>query len=162
METMNTKRCYACRETKPLTEFYRVARIPGKTRTDCKKCAKASSTEWVKQNPGRHKNHLTLSRYGLTPFQLQAMILAQAGQCAICKAVFQNDNYKIDHDHGTAEVRGLLCHHCNAGLGLFRDSPLALRSAANYLDNFRVTRPCVDIAGNLLSANTPTDRTATQ
>lgn len=40
----------------------------------------------------------------------------------------------IDHDHETGAIRGLICHDCNAALGLFQDSPLALRAAATYLE----------------------------
>ena len=39
----------------------------------------------------------------------------------------------IDHDHETGKERGLICGHCNTGLGFFRDNPKALRSAASYL-----------------------------
>jgi hypothetical protein len=38
-----------------------------------------------------------------------------------------------DHDHRNGAPRGVLCHHCNAGLGCFRDSPEILASAIAYL-----------------------------
>jgi len=42
----------------------------------------------------------------------------------------------VDHLHGTATVRGLLCHPCNTGLGMFRDTPHLLARAIGYLLRF--------------------------
>lgn len=42
----------------------------------------------------------------------------------------------MDHVHKTNVYRGVLCHRCNAALGLFRDSASLLREAANYLERF--------------------------
>jgi hypothetical protein len=41
--------------------------------------------------------------------------------------------------HGTQAARDWLCRRCNAGLGLFRDNPAALRAAADYIERHRAT-----------------------
>jgi Recombination endonuclease VII len=38
-----------------------------------------------------------------------------------------------DHDHTTGHIRGLLCHNCNVGLGLFKENVTLLKEAAAYL-----------------------------
>lgn len=58
------------------------------------------------------------------------MLAEQDGRCKICG---QLKKLNVDHDHATGEVRGLLCHGCNVGIGFFRDSPELLRSAIDYL-----------------------------
>jgi hypothetical protein len=50
--------------------------------------------------------------------------------CEICGRI---DSLHCDHDHGTGEHRGWLCNNCNAGLGMFADSPELLKAAAQYL-----------------------------
>jgi hypothetical protein len=51
-------------------------------------------------------------------------------QCAICNT---EGKLVVDHDHGTGKIRGMLCHHCNRGLGHFRDDPALLDFAVQYL-----------------------------
>lgn len=73
-----------------------------------------------------------LKKYGLTLSQWRKMLSKQGGVCAICgdgKA-----NLVIDHCHTTGKVRGLLCSHCNTGLGCFKDRRSSLIYAVRYLD----------------------------
>ncbi len=54
--------------------------------------------------------------------------------CFICGDVLaESKGVHVDHDHRTNEIRGLLCQGCNKGLGMFRDDPMLLIRAANYL-----------------------------
>jgi hypothetical protein len=51
-------------------------------------------------------------------------------ECVICG---DTGALVVDHDHKTGVVRGMLCNHCNRGLGHFRDDPELLEFAAQYL-----------------------------
>ena len=79
-----------------------------------------------------------LRKYGITLDDYNQMLDDQDGVCAIC----QNEcptgrRLSVDHDHETGEVRGLLCHGCNLGLGAFKDSVRGLQRAIQYLESSR-------------------------
>lgn len=86
-----------------------------------------------------------LRLYGLTQDDYDRMLAAQGGCCAICKTSDpgKGTRFHVDHDHGCcpgtaascgACIRGLLCNNCNKGLGQFRDDPIRLRAALEYLE----------------------------
>jgi hypothetical protein len=74
-------------------------------------------------------------RYNLEPQHKAALLDAQNGGCAICGYKFEQKvgDMKVDHDHKTGAVRGLLCDLCNRGLGMFRDNQDNLTKAISYL-----------------------------
>lgn len=89
--------------------------------------------ERVKAN--KRRVHLK-NYYGITPEQYNEMLERQGGCCAICgttKPGRKDNHWSIDHCHNTKVVRGLLCHHCNVGLGHFKDDPELLQKARQYL-----------------------------
>lgn len=89
----------------------------------------------LKNNPAQQRAW-RLKKYGLTVAQFDSMLASQNSRCRIC----ENENpggvngWQVDHNHRTGETRGILCHHCNVGLGHFRDNPDLLRTAAAYLE----------------------------
>jgi hypothetical protein len=42
-------------------------------------------------------------------------------------------NWVLDHCHDTETFRGWLCHHCNTGLGAFKDDINRIKQAVMYL-----------------------------
>lgn len=61
-------------------------------------------------------------------------LIQSTADCVICGYVFQSNTEKaVDHDHQSKKIRGILCNHCNRGLGHFRDDPLVLEFAKVYL-----------------------------
>lgn len=73
------------------------------------------------------------SHYGVTPEQHQALRELQNDSCAICNKDLEHE--RIDHDHDSGDVRGLLCQGCNSGLGLLGDNVEGLKRAIAYLEN---------------------------
>lgn len=91
-----------------------------------------------KENGRGHWRAKMKWRYGLSEDDFWALYEAQLGACAICKTPFPSTEESrrpcVDHCHATGAVRGLLCDHCNNGLGRFADNPARLRAAAAYLE----------------------------
>jgi len=73
--------------------------------------------------------------YRITPEEYTEMYVAQRGCCKLCgdRIWFKHKTTHIDHCHKTGKIRGVLCHHCNRGLGGIRDSPQALYRALHYV-----------------------------
>jgi len=79
-----------------------------------------------------------LAKYGLTPEDYELLLEAQGGVCAICGTSDNRSgsvNLDVDHDHDTGAVRGLLCHHDNAALGMVGDDVGRLRAMIAYLES---------------------------
>jgi len=57
-------------------------------------------------------------------------LIATTFSCTICG---QGGDLVVDHDHQTNKIRGMLCNHCNRGLGHFKDNPNLLEYARIYL-----------------------------
>jgi len=80
-----------------------------------------------------HKNK-RFDKYGITKEFFEKMLEMQNFSCEICQMKFDDKHRPyIDHCHRTNKVRGLLCMHCNTGLGHFEDDPELLKSAMEYL-----------------------------
>lgn len=82
------------------------------------------------------KVHQRLKKFGITADEYDLLRASQNFSCAICGEHESNSRdgvLMVDHSHETGRVRGLLCNHCNLGLGHFRDNPVIVLKAANYL-----------------------------
>lgn len=76
-----------------------------------------------------------LKLYGLDFTAVDELLRQQGGACAICKDQITRSTLHVDHCHGGGHVRGLLCQRCNQAIGLLRDNPEIIRSAARYVEN---------------------------
>lgn len=89
------------------------------------------------------------ARYKLTLETFYSMKKHQNNCCAICLVDFDtliSNEIHIDHDHSCCDPdilgkrslcgrcnRGILCRHCNYGIGNFRENPVLLTKASQYL-----------------------------
>ena len=116
-------------------EYHRLYRTKNR-----EKCI-AAATLWNKENRGRrreieHRSYLK-TRYGITLEQFNEILARQDGCCAICGTDDPGwGKWHVDHCHETGIVRGLLCHPCNTGMGMLRDSKSLLRKAIAYLEEY--------------------------
>lgn len=75
-------------------------------------------------------------KYGLAVKQYRRMYVAQGETCAICRNPESGPGrfmLCIDHCHESGQVRGLLCSNCNRAIGLLRDDPKVIATAAKYV-----------------------------
>ena len=103
----------------------------------CKACHNAAGSEYY-----------FYRTYKLTKNEVAAIRAAQNDRCAICG---DPSPQHLDHDHDSGATRQLLCQRCNHGLGLFRDDPGLLHTAAFYVEGHRsqllleqLARACAD------------------
>jgi hypothetical protein len=150
------KTCTRCGLSKPLDLFPAHRSSKNGIEGTCKSCKVAVATAWRKANRQRYneqrkakrasepinskrareRRETLLTKYGLTAEQYEAMVQKQGGRCLICQNLARH-RLCVDHDHDTGEVRGLLCRHCNSGLGHFKDDEHLILVAMKYLERYR-------------------------
>lgn len=83
---------------------------------------------------------LKKQRYGITKDEYLRLKEKQGNLCAIClgpETLKRNGRVVslcVDHNHQNGRVRSLLCHACNAGIGLFRESKERMCDAIRYIE----------------------------
>lgn len=132
----NGKSCRHCGEYKNYGDYHNNKEMRDGKSSYCKPCASKRLRVWRDQNKDRAKDTQLRFKYGISLEDHVALFSKQFGRCAIC-GLEEKDAPRgklfVDHCHATGEVRGLLCHHCNTGLGYFMDNPSLLSGAILYL-----------------------------
>lgn len=102
--------------------------------------ARERNRRWALKNPEQARYHsrkkLLGKKYGMTIAEHAAMFAAQGFACGACGSPEPNSQkgWSTDHCHATNKVRGILCHHCNVGLGHAKDNLDTLRAWIVYLE----------------------------
>jgi hypothetical protein len=104
----------------PIDAFHRHKTFSDGRNIYCKNCRKRRGAD----------THIKRT-YGLTRTELDALVAAQGGLCAICET---NPAVHVDHDHVTGKIRGVLCFTCNVALGQLKDDVALFRKAIDYLE----------------------------
>lgn len=64
----------------------------------------------------------------------RAYLRTNHSHCGICKTELKSGKgTHIDHCHFSGRIRGVLCNHCNLGLGHFKDNYELLLEASKYI-----------------------------
>ena len=120
MELLN-KTCTRCKEIKPLSAEY----FPLHNKT------KSGFDSWCRSCRATYRNGINRGKFRNVISDAALKDLKETTkECVICGV---QESLVVDHDHKTGKIRGMLCNHCNRGLGHFRDDPTLLEFAAQYL-----------------------------
>ncbi len=93
------------------------------------------NSEYLKNNRPKYSRYKQMEwNYGISKEEFLALYIRQNKSCAICKKFFSKNKLHIDHNHKTNKVRGLLCMHCNFGIGHFKEDNSLLIGAIQYLN----------------------------
>ena len=125
MSNSKGKECKHCNKHKAYNHFHDNREMRDGKTSYCKPCASERSKLWKENNKERARDTYLRGTYGISLSDYSQMFDKQGGCCAICgvkEDKAPRSNLFVDHDHSTGLVRGLLCHHCNSGLGHFMDN----------------------------------------
>lgn len=109
------------------------------------RAAKLASIARYRSKPGikeERRIKQVCRTYGITVEQWNELFASQGSKCAICGSSTANHGkhyWHTDHCHLTGKLRGILCHHCNCGLGSFRDNIENMKRAISYLEYWATT-----------------------
>jgi hypothetical protein len=119
MEMLKT--CTRCKQEKSLD----LQNFPPHNKT------KSGFDSWCRACRATYRNGINRGKFRkVISDEALLKLKAEVTQCVICGS---NEKLVVDHSHKTGNVRGLLCNHCNRGLGHFKDDPMLLEFAAQYL-----------------------------
>jgi len=131
---MNTKICTRCKEEKPRDTI----NFPPHN-----KC-KDGLDSWCRKCRATYRSEISRGKFRDQLSDDEVRSLKKQEKCDICGgsefAVSRNNKHVgkiyalvMDHNHKTGKFRGMLCNHCNRGLGNFKDNINNLQAAINYL-----------------------------
>lgn len=137
------KPCTKCNDLKDESEFTKDSRYKSGLSSYCRSCRREYRERYL-SNP-KNRDRIRVKKrekntgWNATNFELAW--IRQCGKCEICNRTIKKEGRgkgcaNADHCHLTGKLRGLLCNSCNVAIGLMKDNPSILRSAAKYLESY--------------------------
>ena len=108
--------------TSPITEFKKGDRTYLGTK-ECLNCGKTYQMTsgpqkyCIECSPGKKAANV-LRRYGLPYIKHQELLRKYDGLCWLCR---KRKAIRVDHNHKTGEIRGVLCGYCNSSLSMIEN-----------------------------------------
>jgi hypothetical protein len=132
------KACSKCKHFFDASGFHPDKRMRDGCAGECRSCRNQRALAWQQKNPQVKRNTHLKAKFGLDQSQFDSMLSSQNHRCAICMSTEPKGRgtFHVDHCHKTGEIRGLLCHDCNTGIGKLGDNVEGLRQALTYLERF--------------------------
>jgi hypothetical protein len=131
---MDTKCCTRCKEEKPRDACNFPLHNKTKDGLDswCRVCRAVYRSEI---NRGKFRGQLTDDEVRKLKQQITCDICGKedSGGSKNNKHLGKIKSLVMDHNHTTGKFRGMLCNHCNRGLGNFFDNISNLENAITYL-----------------------------
>ena len=121
LEIKDSKKCTKCNTLKERTKQFFPLHNKVKDGLDswCRKC----------RSTYRNEINRGIFRDSISDENLKRL-KKQITSCQICG---KKEDLVVDHNHKTNVVRGILCNHCNRGIGHFLDNESLLKLAIKYL-----------------------------
>jgi len=88
----------------------------------------------IKKWKDNQLNSFLLRKYKINLIDFRHLSNLQDGKCKCCGRIPKR-RLVVDHCHKTGKIRGLLCHQCNASLGLIGDSICGVKKLLVYLES---------------------------
>lgn len=103
-----------------------------------KRMREAAAKRWAAMTPLERRERALRNIHKISLAQYQALLKAQGNRCGCCgvRKPTSKHGWMVDHCHKKKTVRGIICHHCNAGLGHAKDDPATLKLWIAYLERF--------------------------
>src|ERR1017187_583422 len=112
------------------------------SRWRCVPCHREMQRAWDRARTTERRRKYRRKVYGISNEEYEVLLAAQDGGCACCKTPINdviNQDWDrtqaghVDHNHETGGIRGILCFHCNIGIGHLGDSAEGVQRALDYL-----------------------------
>ena len=88
---------------------------------------------WISCTPEWKRAQHLKDKYGLSIEEYNKLLDKVGNTCPICGKSFGEVSPVIDHNHKTNRVRGIICRHCNLGIGFLEDDVKILYNAVKWV-----------------------------